>query len=247
MHGLRGNPGTDSGSSRLGLFSAAERGNSRFRISECVLTAAAGGMEALITVSGVSFSALRLCTAGEAAAAESEEGLIGYAKDPNGLYTFTVPVPALNVPIPCAAFQKNEELWYDCTLLFRADSLPAGAFAGSEASPAESAGLADGVYTVEVVLTGGSDRASVTSPALLSVSGGVCTARIEWGSPNYDYMKLDGEQYFPVNTEGNSVFLIPVSVFDQPITVVGDTTAMSTPHEIEYTLTFISDSIQVAE
>ena len=100
---------------------------------------------------------------------------------------------------------------------------------------------------MEIVFAGGSGRASVASPALLTVSGGTCNARIEWSSPNYDYMKMDGVQYFPVNTEGNSVFLIPVAVFDQPITVIGDTTAMSTPHEIEYTLTFLFDTIQVAE
>ena len=29
---------------------------------------------------------------------------------------------------------------------------------------------------------------------------------------------------------------------DTPLTVIGDTTAMSTPHEIEYTLTFDSST-----
>ena len=30
---------------------------------------------------------------------------------------------------------------------------------------------------------------------------------------------------------------------DTPLTVIGDTTAMSTPHEIEYTLTFDSTTV----
>ena len=47
----------------------------------------------------------------------------------------------------------------------------------------------------------------------------------------------------PVNTEGNSVFEIPV-VLDAPMQVIGDTVAMSTPHEIEYTLTFHSATAQ---
>lgn len=63
-------------------------------------------------------------------------------------------------------------------------------------------------------------------------------ATLEWSSPNYDYMVVDGEKYLPVNTEGNSVFQIPVEAFDQDIAVIADTVAMSTPHEIEYTLNF---------
>ena len=58
-----------------------------------------------------------------------------------------------------------------------------------------------------------------------------------------DYMMVDGDKYLPVNTEGNSTFEIPVSVFDEPMTVIGDTTAMSVPHEVEYTLTFASESV----
>ncbi len=60
-------------------------------------------------------------------------------------------------------------------------------------------------------------------------------------SPNYDYMIVDGQKYMPVNTDGNSVFEIPVKL-DTPMQVIGDTVAMSKPHEIEYTLTFHSDS-----
>ena len=33
-------------------------------------------------------------------------------------------------------------------------------------------------------------------------------------------------------------------MFDEEIDVIGDTTAMSTPHEVEYTLTFASNSIK---
>lgn len=60
-------------------------------------------------------------------------------------------------------------------------------------------------------------------------------------------MKVGEEKYLPVNTEGNSTFEIPVEVFDEPMSVIGDTTAMSVPHEIEYTLTFASDSVSPAQ
>ena len=96
----------------------------------------------------------------------------------------------------------------------------------------------DGTYQMEVELLGGSGRASVTSPAKVEIKDGKAVATLEWSSPNYDYLVVDGEKYLPVNTEGNSVFQIPVEAFDQDIAVIADTVAMSTPHEIEYTLNF---------
>ena len=102
--------------------------------------------------------------------------------------------------------------------------------------------LPEGEYLVEVQLSGGSGRASVTSPAALSVSEEEAVVEIEWSSPYYDYMTLDGETYYPVNTEGNSVFELPVTAFDTEIAVTADTTAMSVPHEIDYTiLDFVAD------
>lgn len=96
----------------------------------------------------------------------------------------------------------------------------------------------DGTYQMEVELLGGSGRASVTSPAKVEIKDGKAVATLEWSSPNYDYMVVDGEKYLPVNIEGNSVFQIPVEAFDQDIAVIADTVAMSAPHEIEYTLNF---------
>ena len=59
-----------------------------------------------------------------------------------------------------------------------------------------------------------------------------------------DYMIVDGEKYLPTNEEGmNSVFEIPVLSMDEGMPVIADTTAMGAPHEIDYTLTFYSDSI----
>ena len=63
-----------------------------------------------------------------------------------------------------------------------------------------------------------------------------------WSSEKYDYMLVDGQRYDVLTTEGGSTFEIPVRALDTPLTVIGDTTAMSTPHEIEYTLTFDSST-----
>ena len=110
------------------------------------------------------------------------------------------------------------------------------------AAPAET--LADGTYTIAVTLEGGSGKANIQSPCTLTVADGKMTATIVWSSPNYDYMIVDGEKYLPTNTEGNSTFEIPVSALDTALDVTADTVAMSTPHEIEYTLTFDSASLK---
>lgn len=96
----------------------------------------------------------------------------------------------------------------------------------------------DGEYAIEVELTGGTGRTTITSPAGLTVLDGHAYARIEWSSSHYDYMLVDGKKYLPVNEEGYSTFEIPITVFNEPMEVTADTTAMSTPHEITYQLTF---------
>lgn len=103
---------------------------------------------------------------------------------------------------------------------------------------------ADGEYSIQVDLEGGSGKAMVTSPTILTVKDGQAYAQIQWSSSNYDYMIVDGEKYLPTNEEGmNSVFEIPILALDEPVSVIADTTAMGAPHEIDYTLTFYSDSI----
>lgn len=132
-------------------------------------------------------------------------------------------------------------------LVFRADSLPAEAFADGKVAAAESLKLEDGSYTVAVRLEGGSGRASVETPAALRIEDGKAFATIIWSSSNYDYMKVGGEKFDLVNTEGNSSFEIPVSAFDWKMQVIADTIAMSEPHEVEYTLVFDSTTIKRAE
>lgn len=101
----------------------------------------------------------------------------------------------------------------------------------------------DGTYTAAVTLEGGTGRASVESPAKLRCENGQFWATIVWSSSNYDYMKVDGVRYDLISTEGNSTFEIPVAAFDQKLDVIADTVAMSTPHEVEYTLFFDSSTL----
>ena len=215
--------------------------SSMFRITECELTVQDGEMSAVMTMGGTGYRYLFMGTGTDAETADESEYIP--FEETDGVHKFTVPVEALDMGIDCTAFSDKKEKWYDRTILFRADSLPADAFADGTVNTVESLGITDGEYTVEVTLEGGSGKASVNSPAKLTVSGESITAEIIWNSNNYDYMVVDGEKYLPVSTEEFSVFEIPVTVFDRKMTVSADTTAMSTPHEIEYTLYFDSSTI----
>ena len=146
------------------------------------------------------------------------------------VYGFDIPVEALDEDFQLAILGTKGK-WYDHTVRV------------ANAQPAVAEAPADGTYTCDVTLEGGSGRATVESPAALTVADGRMTATIVWSSPSYDYMLVDGEKYLPTNTEGNSTFEIPVAALDTPLDVVGDTVAMSAPHEIEYTLTFASASL----
>lgn len=219
--------------------------SSMFKVDRCELQVKDGTMQAVLYMTSQSYLYLYAGTAEEAAAA-SEEDYIPREEADDGMGSFTLPVEALDAGVSCAAFSKKKEKWYDRTLLFRADSLPAEAFLEERGTDAADLMLNDGEYTVDVTLSGGSGRASVESPAKLTVSGGVLTVTIVWSSSNYDYMLVDGVQYDPVNTEGNSVFELPLNTFDTPVAVQADTTAMSQPYLIDYTLTFDSASVAPA-
>ena len=103
-----------------------------------------------------------------------------------------------------------------------------------------------------VTLEGGSGKASVESPCPVLERSGELLALITWSSSHYDFMIVDGEKILPVNTEGNSQFEIPLKSSaesagtsrteslpaDCEMQVQADTTAMSTPHLVDYTLSF---------
>lgn len=156
------------------------------------------------------------------------------------VYGFDVPVPVIGEEFDLALIGTKGK-WYDHKVKV-SDPVAEGAADTFDLSTVE-----DGSYTIELTMEGGSGRASIQSPAQLAIADGAATAILEWSSPNYDYMLVNGEKYLPVNTEGNSVFEVPVEALDAPLTMIGDTVAMSTPHEVEYTVTFHSDTLQNAE
>ena len=248
-----------------GVYSIeVESSSSMFRIVEAQLAVENGEMTAVLTMSGTGYLKVYMGTAQEALAAEEEE-YIPFVENEEGAHTYTVPVKALNQEIACAAFSKKKEQWYDRELIFLAETLPREALlidlseeetveeTPQEASKeqAESPGLspvtmpvADGEYRMEINFTGGTGWAKVLSPVKVRVAGQTAIALLEWNSANYEYMVVNGITYQPVNTEGNSVFEIPVLALDQEIPVIGYTVAMSQPHEIEYQLTFLQSTLE---
>lgn len=222
-----------------------ESSSSMFRIDECELTVKDGEMTATMTMGGKGYLKVFMGTGEEAVGAE-EEDYIPYEEDSLGLHTYTVPVEALNQAIDCAAFSKDREKWYDRTLIFHASSIPVDALEEGVVTTVESLGLADGTYSVEVSLEGGSGKALIESPTTLIVENGKAQVEIAWSSPNYDYMKLDDVKYELADQEGNSNFILPIKVFDWNISVIADTIAMSEPHEIAYTIVLDSSTITEA-
>ena len=224
-----------------------------FKITNCILTVKSGNMTATVTLSGDGYDYLYMGT-GEEAVKAGSAAYSGYKKNSDGKYEYVVKVSSLNEGIPCAAFSHRKQQWYDHTIVFSPakidkDILPAGSYCGECADLFNEAGfidLEDGTYTMDVEFAGGSGKASVSSPATLTVKGQRATAEIEWSSDSYDYMVVGGYRFSKTNTEGNSKFEIPVLCYDKPMDVIGDTTKMSTPHEIDYTLTFKKDTAKAA-
>ena len=219
---------------------------SMFRVADAILMVDNGTMTAKLTLGGKGYEKLYMGTAEEAAAAADADCAF-YEENADGSFAYTVEVPVLNAEVDCAAWSIRKEKWYGHKIVFEADTLPEGALkqvseAWKEVDPVIIT-PEQGNYTMNVTLSGGSGKASVESPAKVTVSGNVATAELVWSSPNYDYMIAGGQKYLPVNTEGNSVFRIPITDVDKPVTVLADTTAMSVPHEIEYQLVFDSASM----
>lgn len=143
---------------------------------------------------------------------------------------FDIPVPALDQEFDVALIGKKGK-WYDHKV-----SVSNPVSQGQEP-------LADGEYTVEAVLSGGTGRAKLLNPTALTVSEGKITATIVWSSSNYDYMIVNGDQYLPITTEGGSTFQIPVESLGVELPVTADTVAMGTPHEIAYTILLQADTV----
>ena len=191
------------------------------------LTVADGKMSFHVSLASKKIVNLYLGTAEDAPSHESDwlqptTDTVTYSDGTSDeVYGYDIPLDAVDTDFQLAIL-GTKGTWYDHTVSVR------------NAEPKTEDAAAETAATVE-------------SPAALTVADGTMTAVIVWSSPNYDYMLIDGEKYLPTNTEGNSTFEIPVAALDTALAVTADTVAMSTPHEIDYTLTFDSATLTPAE
>jgi iron complex transport system substrate-binding protein len=106
-------------------------------------------------------------------------------------------------------------------------------------------------YLVDITFEGGSGKAYIKSPVEVTDDNGSLTAKFVWSSKNYDYMIVDGVRYENENEGAESTFTVEIDNVTDPLKVIGDTVAMSTPHEIEYLITWgkkeISDAGSTAD
>ncbi len=140
------------------------------------------------------------------------------------VYGFDIPVTKLNGEFDLALIGKKG-VWYDHKV--------------SVTDIAEKPGLAEGDHEVAVLLSGGTGKVRINSPARVKVSDGVAMMTVVWTSSNYDYMIVDGVKYLNQTPGSKSTFTFPVSDTSKPLDVIANTTAMGNPHEIEYTIGII--------
>lgn len=103
-----------------------ESSSKMFKITKCVLTVADDKMNAVITMSGDGYNQLFIGT-GEEAAAAAADTYIQQVLDADDAVTFEVPLEELNVEVDVAAWSVSKEKWYDRTLIFFSDGIPADA------------------------------------------------------------------------------------------------------------------------
>lgn len=135
---------------------------------------------------------------------------------------------------------KFYQLQFALLLLFSCVLFSACAVPGSLATGQD--GVQEGTFAVEITMEGGTGKAHIESPVMVTKDAQGMRACLVWSSENYDYMIVDGVRYENENPGGPSTFTIPVATLDEPLDVVADTVAMSKPHEIAYTIVWKTDA-----
>ena len=194
-----------------------------------------GFTDAIAVVSDAGVTLRVTATTGEGEALVVGGEAIEPSVNARGEDVYTLPVGALDAPVTIA--------WRDAggaertlTLTVESDGLtPFGAAPASPQDGPDAEALEDGAYDVaEFSFSGGSGRVTISCDSL-RVTGGQAVATIVFSSPHYGYVKAGGATYEGKYTDESSEFEIPVNLNADTV-ILGMTTAMSQPHEIEYTL-----------
>lgn len=198
------------------------------------LTVKDGYMTLHVSLAGKGFTKLYLGKAEDFEDFE-EDKIMNYTEDTvkfddgteDTVYGFDIPVAELDKEFDLACYGPKKDKWYDHVV---------------SVSLVKEDALVDGEYEVNLTMEGGSGKSSIISPVKVTVVDGKATAVLVWSSKNYDYMIVNEEKYMNEATEGeSSTFTVPIPSLTCDLNVIGDTVAMSTPHEIEYVLHFEMD------
>lgn len=155
------------------------------------------------------------------------------------VYAFDVPLGVIGEEFDLALIGKKE-VWYDHKVsasnpvVYEAKTQDEGTVHKLPESKEQ---------TVGVMLEGGTGKVTLISPTAIKETDDGYLVTIEWSSKNYDYMIVDEVKYLPVEVNEHSIFEIPVESIETPLEVIADTVAMSTPHEIAYTITFLENTM----
>ncbi len=151
-------------------------------------------------------------------------------------------------------FNDGEKAYYFSHLLLILICIGFLAVSGCGAKSGGTGGTGDviteenGTYTPsDFHFTGGTGRVQITCPEVTK-DGDTYTAKLVFDSKNYQYIKVAGKQYDRDASSGedNSIFFVPIEP-DKDIKIMGLTTAMSTAHEVEYTIFVSSIGTAVTE
>ncbi|MDO4753724.1 MAG: ABC transporter substrate-binding protein [Bacillota bacterium] len=120
-------------------------------------------------------------------------------------------------------------------------SLSSLLFAESEtAAQSSTKNPSDGLYRIEAQLKGGTGRVKIHSPVEIEVKNGEITAVFIWTSSFYEYMLVDGQKHLPENRDkekDTTTFRIPLKAIET-FPFVAQTSKMSRPYDIEYSIEF---------
>lgn len=210
-----------------GSYDGAVNGTKAFSdCDDCEITVSSGSVQVSFDFGDPEITQLYQ---GDAASAEADAG--NAVQGTGG--AFTLNIGALEQKQKVAVYKDGK--WQDCRVAFRVRGIGRSDMAEGD--------VKDGKYKVDVSLEGGSGRAHVSSPAVVTARKGRLTARIKWSSEYYQYVQIGGVQFKKINKKGHSRMDIPV-VLDQDISIQALTTAMSTPHLIDYTIRFDRSSLR---
>ena len=101
----------------------------------------------------------------------------------------------------------------------------------------------DGTYVPDEFTAPQGKKVTITCPSIV-IENGIIYGNIHFSSSNYTQLKVNDVVYTPVSTEEGSLFKVPV-VLNEDMVITGTTIAMSSPHDINYTIKITLDTTQI--